>query len=170
ASQQRRGAEEPAGEGSAPATSFRDGVGEGRSVALLPSPSALGGGRREFIGGGVSLLHGERTGTQRTLRITRIDNGDALCPKIGGVEYGAVQRSEAEGAVSSNGPPGLVQPIYYPPRYFVLDVGVVDHARRETRAQDVERGHVRDRVRADPACVGRSGRGPSRQGRAGGQC
>src|SRR5206468_10878457 len=120
------------------ASAARHGAGRRRAPPLSVS---LGGGRREFTDGGASLLHGERTGTRRTLRITRIDNGDVLCPKIGGVVYGAAERPHAEGTVSSNGPPRVKPPIYYPLRYSVLDVDVDDHARRETRAQDVERGH-----------------------------
>src|SRR5439155_2070817 len=126
-------------------------------------------GRRQFTGG-ASLLHRERAGGQRgSSPIIRIHDGDGLCPKILGVEYGAHDGPEAERAVSRNGPPRVQAPIHYPRRYLVLDVDVDDHARREARARDGVRGGVRDRARGGRAFVGGSGPRSSRQGRAGGQ-
>src|SRR5438093_7532404 len=127
-------------------------------------------GRRQFTGG-ASLLHRERAGGQRgSSPIIRIHDGDGLCPKILGVEYGAHDGPEAERAVSRNGPPRVQAPIHYPRRYLVLDVDVDDHARREARTRDGVRGGVRDRARGGRAFVGGSGPRSSRQGRAGGQC
>src|SRR5207244_7360030 len=91
----------------------------------------------DLFRGGASLLHRERTGSQRgRLPIIRIDDGDALRPKIQGVVYGADDRREAERTVSSNRPPRVQRPVDYPRRYLVLAIDVDDHARRETRARD----------------------------------
>src|SRR5207247_3223162 len=142
-----------------------------RGAVLRPVPfRLLWTGRRQFTGG-ASLLHRERAGGQRgSSPIIRIHDGDGLCPKIGGVEYGAHDRPEAERAVSRNRAPSVQPPISYPRRYFVLDVGVDDQSRRETRARDGVRGGVRDRARGGRAFVGGCSPRPSRQGRAGGQC
>src|SRR6266403_5748759 len=106
----------------------------------------------DLIRGYASVLHRERTGSQRgSLRIIRIDDPDALRPKIGWVEYGAGDRLEVERTVSSNRPPRVQRPVDYPRRYLVLDIDVDDHARRETRARDGVRELVQDHARAGRA-------------------
>src|SRR5437867_9536385 len=153
------------------ATSFGESDGEGEERCAPPLPRLLWAGRRQFTGGGASLLHRERTRTQRGVPpIGCIDDGDVLRPKVFGVEYGADDRREAERTVGSNRPPRVQRPIHYPRRYLVLDVDVDDHTRRVTRARDGVRGRVQNQARGGRAFVGGSSPCPSRQGGAGSQC